>query len=226
MSQGYRSAAHHRQHRCRDWQHWVGQSVGLAPVKSHPSAPVTRSSGMINTIQHHVQRPLSNDLGVAQVLPHHRELHCAERQGLTSTHRTSPRARRTSLAIISLSMMPFNSGARTMYWSQMNTALFTIGRRRLVDGRNRARDRRRPSSQYQLASDDKPDPHEPHRRWVPARACSSAYALVNSQAVYEGQRRCRSNQRVFIADPQRVPPGCSATRPPPGRATSHQPGRR
>jgi len=53
----------------------------------------------------------------------------------------------------------------------------------------------------------------------------NAYALVNSQAVYEGQRAAAPNQRVFMLTAMGSP-GCSATRPPPGRATSHRPGRR
>jgi len=95
-------AAHPSTTSCRTGKYWVANQWG-----SH-QFDLTRYPdlrGMIQYHPHHVQRPL-HDLGVAQVLPHHRELHCAERQGLRLHTETSPRAKRTSLAIISLSMMP------------------------------------------------------------------------------------------------------------------------
>ena len=100
------------------------------------------------------------------------------------------------------------------------------GRRRLVARRHRAGGRRGAV----------PDAGRPGRG--PARrTCTrprsargsrvlNAYSLVNSQAVYEGQRAAAPDQRVFILTRIGVRRAAALRRRPPGRATSRRPGRR
>jgi len=91
----------------------------------------------------------------------------------------------------------FNADARAMYWSQMNTALFSKGidawwmdatEPDIVEG---------PFTSLATQLDTTQKHMNPTALGSGARMLN-AYALVNSQAVYEGQRAAAANQRVFI----------------------------
>jgi len=83
-----------------------------------------------------------------------------------------------------------------MYWSQMNTALFTIGVDAWWMDATSPRSSR-PIHQYQLAVTTNQTHMNPTALGSGSRMLN-AYALVNSQAVYEGQRAAAPNQRVFM----------------------------
>jgi len=91
----------------------------------------------------------------------------------------------------------FNADARAIYWSQMNTALFSKGidawwmdatEPDIVEG---------PFTSLATQLDTVQKHMNPTALGSGARMLN-AYALVNSQAVYEGQRAAAPNQRVFI----------------------------
>ena len=91
----------------------------------------------------------------------------------------------------------FSSGARSMYWSQMNTALFAIGvdawwmdatEPEIVEGPFTSISSQVTTNQTHM---------NPTALGSGSRMLN-AYALVNSQAVYEGQRAAAPNQRVFM----------------------------
>ena len=91
----------------------------------------------------------------------------------------------------------FSSGARAMYWSQMNTALFSLGmdawwmdatEPEIVEG---------PFTSIASQISTNQTHMNPTALGSGSRMLN-AYALVNSQAVYEGQRAAAPNQRVFI----------------------------
>jgi alpha-D-xyloside xylohydrolase len=86
----------------------------------------------------------------------------------------------------------FSPGARQMFWGQLNTALFSKG----VDAwwmdatePDIAQPMPTLSRQHELM--------HPTAMGTASRVLN-AYSLVNSQAVYEGQRAAAPNQRVFI----------------------------
>jgi len=91
----------------------------------------------------------------------------------------------------------FNPDARALYWSQMNTALFSKAadawwmdatEPEIVEGPFT-------SISSQITTNQKY--MNPTKLGTGARMLN-AFALVNSQAVYEGQRAAAPNQRVFI----------------------------
>lgn len=91
----------------------------------------------------------------------------------------------------------FDAGARTLFWSQMNTALFSRGVDAWwMDG---------PEPDIVEGPFDSSAEHKsvlqshmhPTALGTGARMLN-AYSLVNSQAVYEGQRAAAPDQRVFI----------------------------
>ena len=91
----------------------------------------------------------------------------------------------------------FNPDARAMYWSQMNTALFSLGmdawwmdatEPEIVEG---------PFTSIASEVTTNQTHMNPTALGSGSRMLN-AYALVNSQAVYEGQRAAAPNQRVFI----------------------------
>jgi alpha-D-xyloside xylohydrolase len=91
----------------------------------------------------------------------------------------------------------FNADARAMYWSQINTALFSKGidawwmdatEPDIVEG---------PFTSLATQLDTAQKHMNPTALGSGARMLN-AFALVNSQAVYEGQRAAAPNQRVFI----------------------------
>jgi len=91
----------------------------------------------------------------------------------------------------------FSSGARAMYWSQMNTALFAIGvdawwmdatEPEVVEGPFTSINAQVTTNQTHM---------NPTALGSGSRMLN-AFALVNSQAVYEGQRAVAPNQRVFM----------------------------
>jgi alpha-D-xyloside xylohydrolase len=91
----------------------------------------------------------------------------------------------------------FDADARAMYWSQINQDLFSLGvdawwmdgtEPEIVEGPYSS-----PAEQREL--------YETHMHPTALGSGArmlNAYSLVNSQAVYEGQRRAAPNQRVFI----------------------------
>jgi alpha-D-xyloside xylohydrolase len=91
----------------------------------------------------------------------------------------------------------FSADARAMYWSQMNTALFSLGidawwmdatEPEIVEG---------PFTSISAQVTTNQTHMNPTALGSGSRMLN-AYALVNSQAVYEGQRAAAPNQRVFI----------------------------
>ena len=91
----------------------------------------------------------------------------------------------------------FSADARAMYWSQMNTALFSKGvdawwmdatEPEIVEGPFTSINAQVTTNQTHM---------NPTALGSGSRMLN-AYALVNSQAVYEGQRAAAPNQRVFI----------------------------
>lgn len=91
----------------------------------------------------------------------------------------------------------FNADARAMVWSQMNTALFSKGvdawwmdatEPEIVEG---------PFTSLASQLNTNQTHMNPTALGSGARMLN-AFALVNSQAVYEGQRNAAPNQRVFI----------------------------
>ena len=86
---------------------------------------------------------------------------------------------------------PYSEAARDMYWRQVNEQPQRAGRRRLVDGRHRAR----PALQSRHRLDQ--GAHRAHRDGPGARFFNS-YPLVHSGGVYEGARAARPDKRVFI----------------------------
>ena len=91
----------------------------------------------------------------------------------------------------------FNPGARQLYWSQINTALFSKSvdawwldatEPDIVEGPFTSVDTQINTSQTHM---------DPTALGSGSRMLN-AFSLVNSQAVYEGQRAVAANQRVFI----------------------------
>ncbi len=91
----------------------------------------------------------------------------------------------------------FNAKARALYWSQMNTQLFSKGvnawwmdatEPEIVEGPF-------PSISTQVNTNQT---HMNPTALGSGARMLNAYSLVNSQAVYEGQRAAAPNQRVFI----------------------------
>jgi alpha-D-xyloside xylohydrolase len=91
----------------------------------------------------------------------------------------------------------FSADARAMYWSQMNTALFSLGmdawwmdatEPEIVEGPFTSINAQVTTNQTHM---------NPTALGSGSRMLN-AYALVNSQAVYDGQRAAAPNQRVFI----------------------------
>ena len=91
----------------------------------------------------------------------------------------------------------FNADARALYWSQMNTALFSKGvdawwmdatEPEIVEG---------PFTSIASQIDTNQTHMNPTALGSGARVLN-AYSVFNSQAVYEGQRAAAPNQRVFI----------------------------
>jgi alpha-D-xyloside xylohydrolase len=91
----------------------------------------------------------------------------------------------------------FSPGARSLYWSQMNSALFSLGvdawwldatEPEIVEG---------PFTSIAAQVSSNQTHMNPTALGSGARMLN-AYSLVNSQAVYEGQRAAAPNQRVFI----------------------------
>jgi alpha-D-xyloside xylohydrolase len=91
----------------------------------------------------------------------------------------------------------FAAGGRELFWSQVKTRLFDVG----VDGfwldATEPEVVEGPYTSLQNA-------RELYQQWMHPTAAGSgsrmlnAYSLVNSQAIYEGQRQAAPNQRVFI----------------------------
>jgi alpha-D-xyloside xylohydrolase len=91
----------------------------------------------------------------------------------------------------------FNSGARQLYWSQINQNLFSLSvdawwldasEPDLVEGPFTSIDKQVNTTQTHM---------DPTALGSGSRMLN-AYSLVNSEAVYEGQRAAASNQRVFV----------------------------
>jgi len=99
----------------------------------------------------------------------------------------------------------FNPGGRALYWSQINTRLFSLGvdawwldasEPEIVEGDSNATGSGPFSSVgSQVATNTA---HMNPTYLGTGAAMHNAYSLVNSQAIYEGQRGAAPNQRVFI----------------------------
>lgn len=99
----------------------------------------------------------------------------------------------------------FNPGGRALYWSQINTRLFSLGvdawwldasEPEIVEGDSNATGSGPFSSvASQIATNTA---HMNPTYLGTGAAMHNAYSLVNSQAIYEGQRGTAPNQRVFI----------------------------
>jgi len=86
----------------------------------------------------------------------------------------------------------FNPGARKLFWSQINTALFSKGIDAWwMDASEPDLTPSPPTLQGQLT-------HMNPTAMGPASRVLNGYPLMNSMAIYEGQRSVKPNQRVFI----------------------------
>ena len=118
----------------------------------------------------------------------------------------------------------FSADARKLFWSQMNTRALHQGDRRVVAGRHRARFGRGPVPQQSRAPRAFESHMHPTAIGTGARMLN-AFSLVNSQAVYEGQRSAAWTS-AFSSSRATGSPVSSATPQPAGRATSRRRGRR
>jgi alpha-D-xyloside xylohydrolase len=86
----------------------------------------------------------------------------------------------------------FNPGARRLFWSQINTALFSKGIDAWwLDASEPDLTPSPPTLEGQLT-------HMNPTAMGPASRVLNGYALMNSMAIYEGQRQAAPDQRVFI----------------------------
>lgn len=86
----------------------------------------------------------------------------------------------------------FNSGARQLFWSQINTALFSKGIDAWwMDASEPDLTPSPPTLEGQLT-------HMNPTAMGPASKVLNGYPLMNSMAIYDGQRSVKPNQRVFI----------------------------
>ncbi len=86
----------------------------------------------------------------------------------------------------------FNPGARELFWSQINTALFSKGIDAWwMDASEPDLTPSPPTLEGQLT-------HMNPTAMGPASQVLNGYPLVNSMAIYQGQRSVKPNQRVFI----------------------------
>ena len=86
----------------------------------------------------------------------------------------------------------FNPGARKLFWSQINTALFSKGIDAWwMDASEPDMTPSPPTLEGQLT-------HMNPTAMGPASRVLNGYPLMNSMAIYEGQRSVKPNQRVFI----------------------------
>lgn len=86
----------------------------------------------------------------------------------------------------------FNPKARELFWQQVSTRLFSKG----VDAW--WMDATEPDLMPSPPTLDRQISHMPVTAAGPGEAVLNAYPLLNSQAVYEGQRKAAPDQRVFI----------------------------
>ena len=86
----------------------------------------------------------------------------------------------------------FNPGARELFWSQINTALFSKGIDAWwMDASEPDMTPSPPTLEGQLT-------HMTPTAMGPASRVLNGYPLMNSMAIYQGQRSVKPNQRVFI----------------------------
>ena len=86
----------------------------------------------------------------------------------------------------------FNPGARKLFWSQINTALFSKGIDAWwMDASEPDMTPSPPTLEGQLT-------HMNPTALGPASRVLNGYPLMNSMAIYQGQRSVKPNQRVFI----------------------------
>ena len=137
-----------------------------------------------------------HDLGVAEVLSRHRQL-----QGARGGRRPLPAEPGRGQAGLGRNVFTFydafNPAARALYWSQIHDALFTkkvdawwldASEPDIVEG---------PFPTLAAQVEAYQTHMNPTALGSGARMLN-AYSLVNSQAVYEGQRAAAPDQRVFI----------------------------
>ena len=190
--QGYRSRNAPIDNIVQDWQYWVANQWG-----SH-QFDLTRypdPAGMINTI--HTTYNAHFMISVwPKFYPTTANYTALNAKGYVYTPNITE-GKKDFLGNNFTFYDAFNSGARTMYWSQMNTALFTIGvdawwmdatEPEIVEGPFTSINSQVTTNQTHM---------NPTALGSGSRMLN-AYALVNSQAVYEGQRAAAPNQRVFM----------------------------
>ena len=190
--QGYRSRSAPIDNIVQDWQYWVANQWG-----SH-QFDLTRypdPAGMINTI--HTTYNAHFMISVwPKFYPTTANYTALNAKGYVYTPNITE-GKKDFLGNNFTFYDAFNSGARTMYWSQMNTALFTIGvdawwmdatEPEIVEGPFTSINSQVTTNQTHM---------NPTALGSGSRMLN-AYALVNSQAVYEGQRAAAPNQRVFM----------------------------
>ena len=190
--QGYRSRKAPIDNIVQDWQYWVANQWG-----SH-QFDLTRypdPAGMINTI--HTTYNAHFMISVwPKFYPTTANYTALNAKGYVYTPNITE-GKKDFLGNNFTFYDAFSSGARSMYWSQMNTALFSIGvdawwmdatEPEIVEGPFTSINSQVTTNQTHM---------NPTALGSGSRMLN-AYALVNSQAVYEGQRVAAPNQRVFI----------------------------
>ena len=190
--QGYRSRSAPIDNIVQDWQYWVANQWG-----SH-QFDLTRypdPAGMIKTIHTTYNAQLMISVW-PKFYPTTANYTALNAKGYVYTPNITE-GKKDFLGNNFTFYDAFNSGARTMYWSQMNTALFSLGidawwmdatEPEIVEGPFTSISSQVTTNQTHM---------NPTALGSGSRMLN-AYALVNSQAVYEGQRATAPNQRVFM----------------------------
>jgi alpha-D-xyloside xylohydrolase len=190
--QGYRSRSAPIDNIVQDWQYWVANQWG-----SH-QFDLTRypdPAGMIKTIHTTYNAHLMISVW-PKFYPTTANYTALNAKGYVYTPNITE-GKKDFLGNNFTFYDAFSAGARTMYWSQMNTALFSLGidawwmdatEPEIVEGPFTSINSQVTTNQTHM---------NPTALGSGSRMLN-AYALVNSQAVYEGQRAAAPNQRVFI----------------------------
>ena len=190
--QGYRSRSAPIDNTVQDWQYWVADQWG-----SH-KFDATRypdPAGMIKTIHdtYHARLMISVWPKFYTTTANYTALNA---KGYVYTPNVTE-GKKDFVGYVFTFYDAFNPDARTMYWSQMNTALFSLGadawwmdatEPEIVEGPFTSINSQVTTNQTHM---------NPTALGSGSRMLN-AFALVNSQAVYEGQRATAPNQRVFI----------------------------
>ncbi len=198
--QGYRSRNAPVDNIVQDWQYWLQPQWG-----SHQFDPARYPdpTGMINTIHgtYHARFMISVwpkfYTGIANFTALNAQPGYLYQRNLTEMQKDFVYLNVAGTTPSYTFYDAFNSGARQLYWSQINTNLFSLGvdawwldatEPDVVEG---------PFTSIASHVSTNQTHMNPTALGSGARMLN-AYALVNSQAVYDGQRAAAANQRVFI----------------------------